>query len=96
MPTEIITLTVQPGRRAEFLQKVAETGPAYLAQPGVQSARFFTQIDDDDSVLGVIDWASKADLEAAVASPAGQSFLGAIGPLLAGAPAMRLGEAVPA
>ncbi|WP_375386035.1 putative quinol monooxygenase [uncultured Microbacterium sp.] len=94
MPTEIITLTVQPDRRAEFLQKVGEAGPAYLAQPGVQNARFFTQTDDDDVVLAVIDWASKDDLDAAVASPAGQAFLGAIGPLLAGAPLMRLGESV--
>jgi quinol monooxygenase YgiN len=94
MPTEIITLTVQPGRRADFLQRVAEVGPAYLSQPGVQNARFFTQQGDDDVVLGVIDWASKDDLDAAVASAAGQAFLGAIAPLLAGAPEMRLGEAV--
>ncbi|MFG1608002.1 putative quinol monooxygenase [Actinoplanes sp. NPDC049265] len=94
MPTEIITLVVQPGRRAEFLQRVQEVGPAYLSQPGVQNARFFTEIDEADVVLGVIDWASTDDLDAAVASPAGQAFLAAIGPLLAGAPQIRRGESV--
>ncbi|MFT4229852.1 MAG: antibiotic biosynthesis monooxygenase family protein [Microbacterium sp.] len=94
MPTEIIRLTVQPGRRDEFFEKVGEVGPSYLASPGVSGARFFAQIDDDDTVLGVLEWESKEALDAAVASPAGQAFLGAIGPLLADAPDLRLGEPV--
>jgi quinol monooxygenase YgiN len=94
MPTEFIRITVQPGRRGEFFAKVGEVGPAYLSQPGVQSGRFFAQVDADDVVLGVIDWESKEALDAAAASPAGQTFLGAIGPLLAGAPDLRLGAAV--
>lgn len=91
MPTEFIHITVQPGRRDEFFVKVGEVGPAYLSQPGVQSARFFTQADAEDVVLGAIDWESREHLDAAVASPAGQAFLGAIAPLLAGAPVIRLG-----
>lgn len=94
MPTEIIRITTQPGKRSEFLAKVGEVGPAYLSSPGVKSAQFFTQVDDADTVLGVLEWESKDALDAAMASPAGQAFLGGIGPLLAGAPDLRLGEPV--
>lgn len=94
MPTEFIRLTVQPGRRDEFLAKIGEVGPAYLSQPGVRAAQFFTQIDDDDTVLGTVEWESADHLQAALASPAGEAFLAGVGPLLAGAPEMRLGEPV--
>jgi quinol monooxygenase YgiN len=94
MTTEFIALTVLPGRRAEFFERVGEVGPAYLAEPGAKDARFLTQVDDEDVVLGVVEWESVEAMEAAVASPAGQAFLGAIGPLLAGAPQIRLGESV--
>ncbi|MGP3534174.1 putative quinol monooxygenase [Microbacterium sp. RD1] len=89
MPTEFIRLVIHPGQRGAFFAAVGEVGPAYLAQPGVGDARFFTQDDDADTVLAVIEWESDAALDAAVASPSGQAFLGAIGPLLAEAPDLR-------
>jgi quinol monooxygenase YgiN len=69
---------LRPDRREEALAAARQMQEATTAEHGCHEYRFWTAIDDPDSVLVFERWESRASLEAHLASPHVASFNTAI------------------
>jgi len=86
--TEFIRISIDKGTSDSFLKTFGSASEPYYAQDGCLSHRMYKVDDDDTLIIGVVEWQDKAAFETALASRTGQTFLAAVGPLMAGQPDM--------
>ncbi len=85
-----VQLPIKPGKASEF---EAAAGPALARvkaeDKGCEMYDLFKSVDDDERYVMVESWASQADLDAHMKSPAMKDIGEAIGGFVAGAPVMH-------
>ena len=85
MVTEIATITVAPGREAEFEAAMRGAGVGFLAAcPGVQSVRFGQGIEKPQNFTFVVEWDSIEAHNAARDCAAFGQFRGCFGDMSVG------------
>lgn len=93
--TVVVRAKAKPGKEAE-LEKAwrAIIGPTHT-EPGCLKYVLHRAVDDPGLILSIERWGSKEAIDQHFAAPHVQSLLGRVPDLVAGAPEVRVFEALP-